>query len=476
MENLPQPILQYIDTFLGSYDKPTYKLLSKSICDAVSTQPWAPYRTHFISQSHYEACFKRIPNEMGTILHGHQLQFYLLHPIKNTVLNTSFHCAGCYHSLPANSLIFPTLFSCYHEDELVVDDEHDCSYIQNKIRRATPVHNRFEEDKPTIFTMEYYRFNYTAYVWQKLIFFACSLDCLMHVEARIKQTSHPFIIASYCIEDVRRITPQRGTVLLDLRLIVSESIGFKVEVLYNNVFSYFQVDWIYKPPHVGIQDTIDLKFSACLVSSGKETHYRHQTLTLVKEFALWRSLLQRDFLSTKLRKIPSLLTHLSMCQPGEDQPYIPDPPSVETLIYATHALNVRPIRTLYTAEHVEDDAEIFTYTFSVKYVYDFNTLKWNLNAVVNEGGMVLSEAFWYMLCTTVRFILGVTQCFQYSLNNNLNSNILLETRNSDKLWHTHLTFNPDYVEEDLHTQESLYEISDSDDHMSIDELVSDDDE
>lgn len=473
MEDLPQPILQYIDTYLGSYDKPSYKLLSKSIHDAISIQPWAAYRTHFISQPHYEACFKRIPNEMGTILHGHQLQFFLLHPIKNTVINTSFHCAGCYHRLPGNSLIFPTLFACYNEDELVVDDEHDCSYIQKNLRRATPIYNRFEEEKPTLFVMEYYRFNYTAYVWQKLIFFTCSLDCLMNVEARIKQTSHPFIIASYCIQDVRRITPQRGTVLLDLRIILSQSVGFKVEVLYNNVFSYLQVDWIYKPPRSTVQDTIELKFPACLVSSGKESYYRHQTLTLVKEFALWRSLLQRDFTSTKLRKVPSLLTPASMCMPGEETPYIPEPPSVETLISATHALNVRPIRTLYTSEHVDDDVdEIFTYTFTVKYIYDNHTSKWNVSAVVNEGQMVLSEAYWYILCATVRFILGVTQCFQYSCNDNLNSHILLETRNSDNLWNTQLTLTPEYVEEDLRTQEDIYNISD--DEMSIDELLSDD--
>lgn len=475
MENLPKPILQYIDTYLGSYDKPTFKLLSTCIHDAISIQPWASYRSHFISKSHYEACFKRIPNEMGTIFHGHQLQFFLLHPIKNTVLNTSFHCAGCYHCLPSTSLMFPTLFSCYNEEELVVDDEHKCSYIQDKLRRTSPIYNNIQEDKPTVFVMEYYRFNNLAYVWQKLIFFACSLDCLMDIEARIKQSSHPFIIASYCVQDVRRISPQRGTVLLDLRIIVSQSIGFKVEVLYNNVFSCLQVDWIYKTPEVGVQDTIELKFPACLVSSGKETYYRHQTLTLVKEFALWRSLLQHAYPSRKLRKVPSLLSTTSMCLPGEDEPYIPEPPSTETVISVTHALNIKPIRTLYVAERVEDEVdEIFTYTFTVKYLYDSHTSKWNIHAVVNEGQMMLPEAYWYMLCANVRFILGVTQCFQYSCNDNLNSQILIETRNTDNLWNTYLTLSPDYIEEDLRTQEDLYTLTDSDDdRMSIDELLSD---
>jgi hypothetical protein len=502
METLSNTLLQYIDTFLASEDKVNFKCTNTTLYQHLRMQPWRQHQGHFISAKRYRGCFKKLnSNAAGTLFHGHQLQIHLVDLDVRTYLNVSNHCATCLHRLPADALLFPSIFSVYDEPELVVEQGHDCAFAPKRIQRVptkdspTSTYSIHPKERPpSVYVIELYHYHFPpksdddeqkehAY-WTKKIVFACCVECVLEVENRVRQSVTPYFIFSYCIDGVRPLSKKvlddrLHAIMLDCRLMISQPISFNLNMYHNGILAGITIKHVHDI-EADLSDSLELRFPACLLATGKEPHYRHQAHTLKKEFYHWALLIHPnpfkdpnhprnhlDISSVYLNR-----QNLSILNKSFKSTILP-PPSPSAILQATHELELLPYIPIYLHElNEEGQDQLFSYTFTVRYGFLSTPKKWHTSININEGNTYLSVRDWRNLCTAVARFFNITRGFQYlSPQNKLDNDTYIHTKQVIGTMTVHLfqgEFGGHFVtEEDLPTSPFTQ------DELLSDEVLSD---
>jgi hypothetical protein len=411
-------------------------------------QPWRQHQGHFISPKRYRACFKKLnSNAAGTLFHGHQLSINLVDLDVRTYLNVSNHCSSCLHRLPSDALLFPSIFSVYDEPELVVEQGHDCAFAPKRIQRVptkdSPSINYSlnpKERPPSVYVIELYHYHFApkcekdeekehAY-WTKKIVFACCVECVLELENRVRQSVTPYFIFSYCIDSVRPLSKKvlddtLHAIMLDCRIMISQPISFNLFMYHNGILAGITINHVYEI-EATFSECLELRFPACLLATGKEPHYRHQSHILKKEFYHWALLLH----PTPTKDPNHALNHfdissqylyqhdLSILNKSFKSTILPSP-SPSAILEATHELQLLPYVPIYYHELTDDGHDqLFNYTFMVHYGFLTRPKTWHTYINIHEGNTVLSRFDWENLCRAVASFFNITRGFQYLVPQN----------------------------------------------------------